>query len=229
MAGASASRSALRRRRAKMRISSASASGRSAPLRRATSRWFTGTKPCAARKARRPPRGRGRPCAGRVGRQLVAEDRRVQFAAAQHGEHVGAWPAPLRPGRVAVLGDVRVLEGHPAHRVGSQPVAVLQRRRAATSRSSGCRPARRRAGPRGPSGRDAAVGAAQQRALLEARGEHHGQQRQGLAGRLRHQEGGDRHLADVVAPLAHHRREGSADDGHRREVEPQPRGGDGGA
>src|SRR5205085_543858 len=62
-------------------------------------------------------------------------------------------------------------------------------------------------------------GAAQEGAVLEAGGENDGQQHEVAAGGAGHQEGGDRHLAQVEALGPHHRREGATDDGERLDVE----------
>ena len=59
-------------------------------------------------------------------RGVVAEDRRVQAAVAQHGQHVAAGRGAVHPGRVTVFRDMRVLEGGPAHRLGPQGEAVRE-------------------------------------------------------------------------------------------------------
>lgn len=61
----------------------------------------------------------------RIRRQVVAEDRRVEFPALEHGEHVLARRGALNERWIAVFGDMSVLERHPADILGREPVRFL--------------------------------------------------------------------------------------------------------
>jgi len=69
--------------------------------------------------------------------------------------------------------------------------------------------------PAQPSRSEIVRRAAQKRSVLEPRRHHNRQQHEVAAGRARHQEGRDRHLAHVETLRPHHRRKSTADDRKR--------------
>jgi len=69
----------------------------------------------------------------RVGGHRIAGHDRVQFACKQHGHGILACRRALDRGRLAVFGDVRILEAHPTDAIRVYTVVVRQDARTQTA------------------------------------------------------------------------------------------------
>ena len=144
-------------------------------------------------------------------RHGAAEDRGVEFAVDQHLGDVFAGGGALDAGRIAVLGDMGVLERHPFHL--AEVEAVILPENAADPDARGLRE-RAHADPAAGQvlrPHDAAFGIVQHRAMLEAPHHSRRHEHERLAVGLGLQIGDDRHLADVELLLARHQEEGAVD------------------